>query len=284
MNKYFKSIPTHSPCKIHACSVMNRLLSEHPEWYPTAVAFASYPIQKWADSQRTKICIDMNRLLTAIHGGDTDGNYSFLEMKNRNMEKTSEIISLTEEIMNTEAETKAQQRKKEALLAIHGYEKHEISRAVTKKYYESAIREVCAEFNDKYKDLAISIASLYTDSTAWSDALEFAYHNTDILVRMLNVTSRVEYRRRSRKDYDDVLLAVNKAIGALKDYPLNGKELYMIIRTVADGKSEREYSRTIGKSIGYVTKRYKEGIYALSCILWGYSTREIVEGYRVFSE
>ena len=284
MSKYFKTIPTHSPCKIHACSVMNRLLSEHPEWYPTAVAFASYPIQKWADSQRAKIRIEMARLLTAIHGGDSDGNVSFIEMKNRNMENTAEIISLTEEILNAEAETKVQQRKKEALLAIHGYEEHELSSAVTKKYYEPAIKEICMEYNDRYKNLAVSIASLYLDSTARYDALEFAYHNTDILIRMLNVTSRVEYRRKSRKDYDDVLLAVNKAIEALKDYPLNGKEIYMIIRTVADGKSEREFSRTIGKSMGYVTKRYKEGIYALSCILWGYSTREIVEGYRVFSE
>lgn len=279
MKTYFKQIPSHSSHKQQICSAVNELVNEHPEWYPTLVAFVSYPIQKWADNQRMKIQIDKEQLLNVIHCGDAYDNISFLERKKHNLKNTAEIISLTEEIMNAPAKTKTDLKRTDALLAAHGYIEHEITRYVFQTNYEPAMREVCKVYNNKYIALVDSVVSSYTDYTCQMDDLKFAYHNTDILIRMLNVTSRVEYRQKSRRDYDDVFLMVNKAIGSLKEYPLGGKEIYYIVRAIADGKSERGLMRSMKKSNTYISKRYKEGIYALSCILWGYSAREIAEGY-----
>lgn len=280
MTAYFKTIPSHSSNKTYAASVINAVLDEHPSWYPAAVALASYPIQKWANEQRQRFKGELDDLTKALQDIDSESyDESYFRRHVDDYDKTAEILALTTELLSADATTKIGKRRMEALNCIHGSQKHDASAYIIKTHYEPALRSFCSKNYRTYKKYIEQAVSPYKE---YAGDLQYAYHNTDILIRMYWVMCRPTYMQKSTVDLTDATRAVNDAIEALKKYPFNGEEIHSIVRRIADGDSERQLERETGKSRKYVSNRYKEGIYAISCILWGYSAREIADGYMNF--
>lgn len=277
MTTFFKSIPSHSSSKTYAASVINAVLTEHPNWYPAAAALVSFPIQRWASQQRQRIKGQLDDLAKVLR--DIDANAyddSYFKRHGNDFDNTSEILSLTEELLSAEATTKIGKRRIEALNCIHDSKKHDTSAYIIKTHYEPAFRSFCTKNYRLYRKYIEQAVSSYKE---YVGDLQYAYHNTDILIRMYWVMCTPSYIQKSSVDFTDAAHAVDDAIEALQKYPFNGKEIYFIVRRIANGDSERKLEREIGKSRKYVSNRYKEGIYAVSCILWGYSSREIADAY-----
>ena len=59
-------LPTRSEHKQMATEILNKILLKHPEWLPTVVSLAAYPIQVWARESRSGLSLNPAVLIQMV--------------------------------------------------------------------------------------------------------------------------------------------------------------------------------------------------------------------------
>lgn len=269
---YFDRIPTESKHEVTARSILNRLISQNPDWFPAAAAFVIYPAQKWAQLKRKELVIDIRGL--------SEEDYFGIKTKGRfqnqlvSLQETDREIDLVTQILNSPADSVFEKKMNAVINAIHGTEAADVSKYMLEEYYEKGMRKVFESYWDQFRILNLEMAK-GIDSGEYEDV----YHNTDLLIRQLNAIDGMASRRWSDVQYDNACKTILKCIDTLKSYSEEGEILQIIVESYARGETETRTAERVEKSRTYVRSRYRFSVEILSYLIWGYSTREVLQPY-----
>ena len=273
--EYIDRIPTNSRHEQLAREILNAILNENEEWFPAVSALAVYPIQKWSAETRTLYRIDtqsLERLIKeeGIYFGMNASRY--LQNHIVAMRETDCEIQLITSILKSRKRLQSEKNKLNTLNAIHGINKSDLSKYMIERYYKDAVTDVCRKYNKEFLRINRNIIKTINFR---NDEMKEAYHNTDWLIR-----HAWQFRNHVKShdiDYEAVCRSLLTYIRCLETYSINGKELYEVIILSYKGMTESQTAAKLRKSRTYVRSRYKTGIEILSYLIWGYSSREILQ-------
>ena len=112
-----------------------------------------------------------------------------------------------------------------------------------------------------------------------SEPIEGVYHNTDMLIRQMSAIDGMHNRKWDDIQYQHAYNTITECINALDSYWEDGETLRFITDAYAHGVSESQISAALNKSRTFVRARYRTAIEVLSYLIWGYSTREVLQPY-----
>lgn len=273
----FEYIPTQSSRSKLAKQYINEILFEHPEWKNLLISIVCFPIQKWAKQQR-EILIKQNGLIEISELG----NFTYYGIKINSLtkqkiddeiDKTNKIIDYIEKIL---FEEEYHMKNTKVLAAIHDINKPDETIYKVANYYKSSLEYVCCKYNDEFENIIKDYGKEFLSKDA---EYEILYHNTEVLLKskgliedLINSPSISE----KKADYEKTKEILENCISALKTYITKDRNIYTVIKMKYDGVPDGEIVKAINKSRSYVRSKYKEGIEALSYIMWGYSSRSIL--------
>lgn len=225
----------------------------------------------------------------------------------RSRENTKAIVALTEEaVERLQYHPDGGEDMYTCIKYVHMEDKENsaVSYHLLTKCYIRAVRTIAGAYGERYNKL---FGDISRDYMAIDNEYKSVYHNTDLLLDMYKRTiwDYPSGKDRARKllgcdsidemlnitDKDDVFFGAeyilrmmfyfDDAIEKLKNYPKHGDDLYRLIRYSTDAfnlnKNVDKLAAGLNMSPSQYRYRYKEAVEALSIILWGYSTREIIK-------
>lgn len=260
----------------YAQEIMNALLDEHPDWKNILQMLAVYPVQLWASSARSDVGIDVHSIKLMIESeSDYFGiqNQSSAIHQQRALEVTDKAISLLGRAIDEDSCGIG--KNIEIIQAVHGVNYPDVSLYIMKQYYKDTLIKLCEVLAGRVNRL---LKSIERDLAEIDKDIKLLYHDADLLVRvcgdMHGKTRRG--RRYSQVDYDEVYRQMKSCIDYLKYYPFAGHDLQVVIDGSFRGQSEALIAEKLNRSRTYVRKKYDEGVVALGCLIWGYTTPQIL--------
>lgn len=269
------TIPTRSDHGTLAKDILNDILMMRHEYSPTILSLAAFPIQVWAKESRARLSLDPSRLLENIaeYHRDYFGfiNPSILSSQKALLEHTDKIIDLVSDILYGDRKLK-NIKKMQALRNIHGLTKTNISTYVIKTNYQDAILDVCQRYNKDFKTI---ISNVSDQSGIDNKDIQYVYHDADKLICLLPVMQKDKGKWENSIDYSMAAEMLNQCITALKQYPIDGNEVYRVMRYHALGYSDSWIANKMWIPATRVPIRINDGDMALSYLVWGYAAKDI---------
>lgn len=275
----------------YAQNIMNQLVDTHATWKNTLLALALYPLQKWACHSRDSMGINWDYFDDDEFSYFGINGYKELILKQKSLLiATDNILNIVDKMLEDES---INEKLLLALRSIHGFDKKQIydyvssddgsyviekekmSKFYLEKYYQKALETVCKKYSREINKIAKSISiSLPTD-----EDIKVVYHDAD---RLLNVCRKLN-KTSSYKYFDNVNIEllnnqISNCVESLNTYPFKSKDVHLVLSNQLNGKSKACSLEQLGRSRQYLYDRYNEGIAALSMLLWGYSSSQII-GY-----
>ncbi len=302
-----RDVPTRSDRKILVKKILNNLLRQNPECIYTIYALLTYSTQKWASQTRRKLEIDESRseelrdqLYIAENkirniGTNTGIMPSAWQLNNIENRKyataadTDRILLLLEQAVNSIDFPLIPNGAAMAmtLRSIHfaDDEWEDVSNYYVNTYYEKAIYRLHNEWGDEIRDAlneAANSALIFCNNKFYMDNC----HDT---VKLINVYAMISgrfegnYELSGQKmqriaDALSLLTVVEHAVNAIREIPDDGKIMYDILFSKMRGKTDFEIKNILKISRKVYDSRKEKAITLLSFLMWGYSTREILEG------
>lgn len=271
------ALPTRSEHKQMATEILNKILLKHPEWLPTVVSLAAYPIQVWARESRSGLSLNPAVLIQNIaeYHRDYFGfiNPSVLSSQKIQLEHTDRIIDLITEILYGKKRLK-DEKKMCSLRNIHGLKKTNVTFYTIRSCYEDAVVEVCQKYNNEFKEMTDSVSEA---AEMISGDIRYVYHDADKLICLLPVMRKDKGKREFSIDYQAAAEMLDQCIHALQKYPLKGEAIYKVMRYHAMGYSPVWIAEKYEMSVNSVKLRIHDGDLALSYLIWGYASRDIID-------
>lgn len=257
-----------------ACSIMNDCLASNPEWKNAIQMLSVYPVQMWAASTRRALHIDTMAIDTAIaEDGDYFGINAARSMRNQQavLDATDEALAVLQ--FAVAGENVGLGKNLSAFKAVHDSNAPDVSKYLLQTRYPDALRTVCAAVSDDLNEILSPLESHYVLA---DEELRMAYHDADLLIRMGPILLDEQYRKHSDINYRETCTAMSQCITALKSYPLNGIELHSVIEKTFFGWKEVDIANALGRSRTYIRAKYRLGTEAISYLVWGYATQQII--------
>ncbi len=303
-----RDVPTRSDRKILAKKILNNLLRQNPECIYTVYALLTYSTQKWASQTRKQLEIDENRseelrdqLYIAENkirniGTNTGIMPSVWQLNNIENRKhitaadTDRVLLLLEHAVNSIDFPLIPNGPAMAmtLRAIHfaDNEWEDVSNYYVNTYYEKAIYRLHNEWGDEIRDLLNEAASR---ALIFCKNNRFYMNNCHDTVKLINVYAMISGRFNGNYEISgqkmqrladalSLLTVVEQAVNAIRNIPDDGKTMHDILLHKMRGKPDFEIKNILRISRKIYDSRKERAITLLSFLLWGYSTREILEG------
>ena len=265
-------VPTKSSKKTLARKTINKLLNEHPEWQDLLLSLVCYPIQVWASDCRNKLNFNLINEL-ALDNASVMGitNKEVIKRQIKLNKSTNRIICF---IGSSLRQISMNDKDCEILGIIHGNIEKEITNYRFVREYENALIKFCKKYNDEFKKMYKKIQDEFEKI---DDDNQYTYNNTDLLLKL---KKKLKYLVANEINTGEALKQINLCIKQLDSFIMNGKDMSKVIKMYSDGKTEENIMQELNKSRVYVRDRKHEGIKALSYIIWGYSTKNILNNLK----
>ena len=270
-------IPTSSRREVSARKTLNEILSEHEEWFPCIAAIVVYPIQQWAKNARKDLGIDLLSLDQIIENHESYFGISSVgrfETQRNALLETNKEIEVVRDILKQKPFTNEQEQMLSVINAIHGIDGDDVSQYMMNTYYRGAIETICKKYNDQFRSFSMQMKPKINDKE-----FEAAYHNTDLMIRQLNSISDMNKRWRGEVSYRAAYETMISCIRSLKMYSIDGPLLMEIAMRYAEGYPELRIATELNKSRTFVRGKYQNAVEILSYLLWGYSTRDVLQSH-----
>ena len=273
-NFLLKSVYTQSEHEKLIKKTINSLINKK-EWQNTLLSLSVYPVQKWASECRKQINIDSLDLETI-----TLNEEMFFGIKAYyNMSKHLSMLKITDEVMSVIEEglnnnTLFNKKELSILNAAHNIDCPDTSKYLFTTNYENILIKYCEYYSNKINFILNKGTEI---SASLNDDEAYAFHNTDILIRMYTTIKTYYFKDKRDVDFDEVYLKLNDCFECLNSFPVNREDIYDVVKMVADEKYEVEIANSLGRSRTYIRSKYKRGVEAISFILWGYTAKDILQ-------
>lgn len=259
-----------------AQGIINTVLKDHPEWENTLAMLSIYPVQLWAAEARKKAGIDIKSIIAMMD--DEEGWFgiqsktSALNQK-RALDITDKGIALIGKAIDNDSCKIGTNIS--LIRAVHGIGYEDVSIYIMKKYYEETLIKLCEALSPKINRL---LKPIEKDLAEIDQDIKLIYHDADLLIQVCGnmYGKRRRHRRYAQIDYEIVYKQMIECIAQLKDYPFGGKDMYLAIHESFNGATEVAISEKMRRSRTYMRKKYEEGVTALGCLIWGYTTPQIL--------
>ena len=265
----YNKIPTYSAHSTLAKKYINEIIADYPQYQNILEALICYPVQKWADETRNKLKLDEDNLNKMIEYEMDDyfgiKNVSFLKKQKIILQISKEELSFMDNALSNEI-----------LVAIHGYKpKKDISKYKMVEHYKDTVLEFCKKNNDKYHEI---IKPLIKEYNKLDDDIQFVYHNASILLQTKSIIKKYDANvcKNDEINYQTISQIIDKCIKQLNTYYISDEYIEKVAMLYSDGNNECNIAKIIGKSRTYVKNIKKDAIEAISYIIWGYTTHEII--------
>lgn len=253
--------------KIKAKEILNSILYENPEYYPTICCLATYNIQKWASEQRENTHINFDNFVTNIlvfENQDDESTLRLLKFQSITLKNTNEAMKYLKEIIDPAT------KEGKSIYSIH-FNGEEVSKYLINNYYKKAVLNLCEKHNEYFKKLlGGEMLEPYLNGNNDSD---IAYHNTQILLKLLpRLIKKRVLPNELISSIKDQLIKCLETIKTAND----GEETYQILGMYLKGMSEVKIAKKFERNRKYIHAKIKYGTELLSYVIWGYGTREIM--------
>lgn len=270
-------LPTRSEHKIMAKDILNNILLKHPDWLPTIISLAAYPIQVWAKESRAGLSLDPGILIQNVSEYHRDYfgfiNPSVLSVQKKQLEHTDRIIDLVTDILYGKKGL-SNERRMYALRNIHGLRKTSATFYTIKSNYEDAVVEICEKYNTDFSRMMSSVSE---SAAIVTGDIRYVYHDADKLICLLPVMKKDTGKKEFCIDYQAAAEMLDQCIAALQKYPMKGEALYKVMKYHAIGYSALWIAEKLEISVNAVKQRIQNGDLALSYLIWGYAARDIID-------
>lgn len=269
--------------------IINDLADLHPSWRNTLISLAIYPIQKWAYHSRQQLNISWENFdEKGMSFFGIQGYHELLCKQKDLLYVTDSVVQIIDEILN---DISLDEMQLLALQVIHGCDssqvfnlvkaddgdylirKEKLSKYHLRQYYKKALETVCKKYAKRINKTISSIA----DNTPTDDEIKTVYHDADCLIRLCRKFKSENSLNCFHNIYPkDVCDMVEKCVDCLSEYPFKSKDVKFVISNKINSVTNQETMNGLGKSEQYMRDRYNEGIAAISMLLWGYSSSQII--------
>ena len=274
---HIEKIPTSSRREATARKTLNEILSAHEDWFSCIAAIVVYPIQHWAKQTRRALGIDLLSLDQIIEDNDSYFGIAsagrFKTQRNVLLQTNNEI-EVVRQIISQKSSSYDEEQMLKVIKAIHGIQEADVSQYMMASYYRKAVEEICLKYHAQFSELTDQMNPEINDKE-----LEAAYHNTDLMIRQMNSISDMKRRWKGEISYRDAYECMMNCIKALDAYSIDGHLLMEITQKYAEGYTESQIASDLQKSRTYVRGKYQTAVEILSYLLWGYSTREVLQAH-----
>lgn len=246
--------------------VINDVLKRHPEWLPAAAVLISYRMQKWAFEERKRL--DLASIADHFqYFGIT--RMSQMSVQYSNMDDTEKLLEIADEIFYGTS-GKLTSKEQAVLKGVHAVsDSTEVSMYLIRTRYCTALEHACSSYNRKIRACT---RSLQERQNNLEQDIGYLYHDTEMLLNLFSSKHRL-----GSISHTAVRNDLNACIQALQTYPLGDDLMCRVIALSAEGYSQTVIGEKLGIVQSYVNQKYKEGIRALSMLLWGFSTKDILD-------
>lgn len=255
--KNLKTVYTYSSYKKTIDKVFDEVINEHFEYRNYLNCLAEYPAQIWAKGIREKHKIDISNYdIFEDESFFGIGFFYKMDLHKNNLVLTDNLLRFVEDTLKSDAMIEAH---RESV----GVKRH--------RFYEDYPKDLLDASSKNYRMADYFVNLFKTALARMTKDEQYAYHNTDMLIRKYVYTDRMmAYRVENHISYGYLSDDLRKCIGELKNFPFE-EGLYDVINLYAKHKTEMEIGKILGISRTCVRSKIKNGILALSYIIWGYS-------------
>lgn len=267
-------VPTIASKAVMARKALNKILAVHPEWFNLISALVSYPIQKWAIATREELKIDTKSIESILYSEESTyfGIKSERSLKtqcNLNIQ-TNKIVCYLECSMN---ELCLQDPKCIILLNIHGTKQENVTNQMFNSTYSNAVIKFCEKYNAKFDELYKSIEK---DFDSMEDDCQYAYNNIELLLKLKCYVAN-NYSKAINLSH--TVKQLNNCINKLDTFNITTNNVEDVKKTImlySEGYTEKKICNELNRSRGYIRQKKKEGVKLLSYLIFGYSTKNII--------
>lgn len=274
-----KSIPTQKIIEKTVKNILNSILYEKQEWKYAISVLVTFPIQSWALRQRKLLKIDSSSILKII-SYETDEDYfgfecvEHLERQAKNTEISEKATLLMEDILYSD-DSELEPKYKEILDIVHGKNPRRITRYQLLKNYEDAVRYFCEHYNEKFE---VMLAETIDDSHSLDFDIQLVYHDTKTLMNLYKNIYKTGMGKTCDLYYPNTVKSIESCLKALNSYKLfSYDQIPQILIYVAHGMKQCDIADKMEKSQFFISQKYNEGIKILSILIWGCTSKEIIE-------
>lgn len=272
---FIKSVYTNSH---HNKLILNGLnsLSNEKEWKNTLYLISIFPLLNWAKESRRKLNIDIENLNTLIEESDLCyfgiNNYNKLLKQHNSLRIANKIINIISEAIDNNRYD-LPNKDIAVVRAAHGANYPDVSKYLMSTKYISALSKLCQNI---YRDINETLSVIKNDIDLLDDELCLPFHNTDILVRMYTEIRYNCFSKNKQIDYSQTISSLDDMLSCLLAYPFDGELIYDVVNLIATEHTENYIAEKLNRSRTFIRSRYNEGINALSMLLWGGITKELL--------
>lgn len=264
-NVVYTNIPTYSTHSTLIKKYINDVVSEYPEYQNIIEALICFPVQKWATITREKLNIAPENIETILEYQLDDyfgiNNYKFLNKQKESLKISNKALDYIEKSLTNY----------KVLMSAHGYNSHDTSKYIMTTHYKMDLIDYCRENNDNYLKIIEPLIKEYSDL---DDDIQFAYHNAPILLRLKGAIK--DNKSTNQMNYERVVEILDNCIKSLDTYYVQDKKIIKVAMYYSEGLKEAQIAIRMNKSRTFVRNMQKEAINAISYIIWGYTTHNII--------
>lgn len=274
-----KSVPTQKIIEKTVKNILNSILYEKQDWKYAISVLVTYPIQSWALQKRKLLKIDSNSILKII-AYETDDNYfgfecvQHLERQAKNTKISEKATLLMEEILYSD-DSELDPDYKEILDIVHGKHPRRITRYRLLKNYEEAVRFFCEQYNERFKEI---LEETIDDRHSLDFDIQLVYHDTKTLMNLYKDIYKTGMGKTCDLYYPNTVKAIESCLKALSSYKLfSYDQIPQIMTYIAHGMKQSDIAIKMEKSQFFISQKYNEGMKILSVLIWGCTSRDIIE-------
>ena len=252
-------VPTYSKHATLSKKILNELLVDNPNYFDLIKAIVVFPVQKWAYTSRNRIGLDPFSLgkNKAIQDAVFFGMKSedWLANQKRRLELSDEMLLSIEKWF-----------KGDAVKAIHGFRKKDVSDYIVLTRYKDEMIDICSRHNESFGQQIRLVAE---DINSLEDDIQFVFRDFSWLMKVIPLIIN-KSNDRGEISYDKMVDKLDQCIGCLDSYYLKDPLMKQVARLYSRGVKELTICKQLGKSRSYVRRMKEESAEALSCLIWGY--------------
>lgn len=282
-----------------AMNKLNSIMDEAdtPEATATCIILSSYCLQKWADDARKDIDVfeennktlgtieEVHKLLVEIY--DVPKKMNFPE-HSKSLMMTKILLRTVETAINEIAKYPNYGRKMFNIMNKLHLNLDLKDKSITKyninKWYKPAVEIIIERFGNEFSKVFEEI----TDKHAERDEdKQLAYHNTVLLLEAYPI---FKWNISGKKDFDNlstseansitkqllVIKLIDEAIKEIREFPDEGNLCADILESIITDQDPENVWKEHNISRSFYYRARKKAILLLSYLIWGYTTRDIL--------
>lgn len=282
-----------------AMNKLNSIMDEAdtPEATATCIILSSYCLQKWADNARKNIEVfeennktlgtveEVHKLLVDIY--DVPSKMNFPE-HTKSLLLTKELLETVESaIIEISKYPNTGRKMFNVMDKLHlnlDLADSSVSKYNINKWYKPAVELIIERFGERFSEVFEEITLKNTER---DEEKQLAYHNTVLLLEAYsifkwNVSAKKDINNMNTAEANSltkqllVIKLIDEAIKEIKNYPVEGHLCADVLESIITDKKPEDVWKEHNVSRSFYYRARKKGILLLSYLIWGYTTRDIL--------